>query len=97
MKEAPAIVAAAKAKAVKRENDSGDELDPVSVNEMKGKRKSTGSIPAPKKQRLDHVARQPHKFTPKDFKIFGSKNIEKSKENQKGKGTGRHNSILFRI
>ena len=53
---------------------------------IKGKRKSTGSIPTPKKARLDHVQRQPHKFTPKDFKIFGAKNLEKPKANQKNKG-----------
>jgi len=69
-----------------------NEEEMMSVNEMKGKRKSTGSIPAPKKQRLDHVVRPAHKFTPKDYKIFGTTKLaDKSDKKQKHKQNKQRN------
>lgn len=56
----------------------------ISINEMKGKRKSEGSIPNAKKQRVDDDdIVKPHKFTNKDFKIFGQHKLQEKR--QKGK------------
>lgn len=63
--------------------EAAEEL--LSVNEMKGKRKSTGSLPVPKKQRLDQVLRPAHEFTQKDYKVFGSAKLSDKKDSNKKK------------
>ena len=57
----------------------------ISINEMKGKRKSDGAIPDAKKQRVAPV--QAYNFGKKDFKIFGQHKVveQMNQRNQKGK------------
>lgn len=61
--------------------------DKISVNEMKGKRKSEGALPEAKRKRQnDHAPVEAYNFGKKDFKIFGQhKVVEKMKQGQKGK------------
>ena len=62
----------------------------LSINDIKGKRKSTGSVPVGKRQRLDHVVRpEPHNFTAKDYSIFGAAKLDDKKRKEKGKGKGK--------
>ena len=65
--------------------DSNEEK--ISVNEMKGKRKSEGALPeAKRKKQNDHAPVEAYNFGKKDFKIFGQhKVVEKMKQGQKGK------------